>query len=223
MAECHSGRTCPGSFVVAEYHPGTDLCLRPNLPRFCPWSGGDGRKCAVTEHHLRERSTGPGYALVVARCATHGHGFTIYPPGFAPFLRRPVLAVTPDGGALGAHATAPSLFAAAHDAAEGRAWRPRGAAYTTGRWRTQQRHIQITVKMLGLDPGAPGAVREQIAHHLAVPLLDLTSAPPQSAGFVARGRRVMEVFERLPRAVGLPGKLLCCGFVAGLWPAPVFV
>lgn len=222
MTECHNSTACPGSFVVAEYRPGADLRLRPVLPRSCPWGRRDGRRCQVSEHHVRRRATGPKHGLVVARCVTHRHCFTIYPPGYAPYLRRPVLAVTPDGRACG-DAVASSLFEAARDAADGQSWRPSGAAYTTERWRTQQRHIQVVVSMLGLDSGASSAVREQISHRLCVPLLDLEPAPPQWSGYRSRGRRVMEVLARLPRTVSLPKQLLQCGCAAGLWPAPAFV
>jgi len=172
---------------------------------------------------MRERGTGPSHALLVAECKTHGHSFTIYPPGYAPYLRRPVLRVNPDGVAEDGDGVTRSLFAAARDAADGLSWRLPGAAYTTGRWRTQQRHLEMGVKLLGLDAEAPNATREKISHHLAVPLLDLSPAPPQRAGFRSRGRRVMEVFARLPRTIGLPKQLLRCGFAAGLWSAPAFV
>ncbi len=226
MAGCHKGRNCPGSFVVAPYRPGADQRLRPELPRSCPWK--DKRKdadsrCTVSEHHMRQRRTGPDHALMVAECGTHGRGFTIYPPGFAPYLRRPVLALTPDGSGVHGDGVKTSLFEAAQDASDGESWRPSGPAYTTGRWRTQQRHIQVGVQLLGLDAEVPDATREQIAHRLAVPLLDLAPAPPQWAGFRTRGQRVMEVFARLPRTLSLPKQLLRCGSAAGLWPVPVFV
>lgn len=225
MAECHKGRSCPGFFVVAPYRLGAGQRLRPELPRSCPWKDEKDKdnRCTVSEHHMRKRRKGPGHALMVAQCKSHRHGFTIYPPGFAPYLRRPVLALTPDGSGVGGDGVRSSLFEAAQDAADGESWRPSGPAYTTGRWRTQQRHIQVGVRLLGLDAEAPAATREQIAHHLAVPLLDLAPAPPQWAGFRSRGQRVMEVSARLPRAMSLPKRLLRCGSAAGLWPVPVFV
>lgn len=226
MPECHNGRGCRESFVVAPYYPGADQRLRPKLPRSCPWrdeKDAADNQCTVSEHHMRRRRTGPDHELMVAQCGTHGHSFTIYPPGFAPYLRRPVVGVTPDGSGVCSDGVRSSLFEGAQDAADGEAWRPSGPAYTTGRWRTQQRHIQLGVQLLGLDAEAPDATREQIAHHLAVPLLDLARAPPQNAGFRVRGRRVMEVFARLQRTMSLPKQLLRCGSAAGLWPAPAFV
>jgi hypothetical protein len=208
---------------VAAYRPVAGGRLEPEYPRRCPWVDSDKRRCKISEHHTRARGTGPQHPLVVAECKTHGHSFTIYPPGYAPYLRRPVLDVVPDGTSGGAAGAAASLFEAARDAAAGRSWRPSGAGRTTGRWRTQQRHVELAVKLFGLDAKAPDARREQISHHLAVPLLDLVPAPPQKAGLQSRGRRVMELFARLPRTTGLPKQLLRCGVAAGLWPEPVFV
>lgn len=206
---------------MAAYRPGAGVRLEPVLPRHCPWASGDDL-CAISEHHRRARRTGPGHALTVACCRTHGRCFTIYPPGFGPYQRRPVVQVTPDGTGSDGE-VADSLFEAAQDAAAGQAWRPSGPAFSTGRWRTQQRHIQLAVRMLGLDPKAPAAVREEIAHRLAVPLLDLAPAPAQCGGYRMRGQRVMEVFARFPRTTELPRLLLACGAVAGLWSTPVFV
>ena len=182
-------------------------------------------------HHWRERLTGPGFPLLVVQCREHRHAFTIYPPGFAPYAREPVVRAAPDGSlppettGLQPRLWQGTLFDAARDAAAGEAWRPQGAAFTTGRWRTQQRHIEHAACLLALTQDTRQQQRHQVANHLGLSYLDLQDAARHAArvpGYRQRGSAVHQVLSRLRLRPSLPADLLRCGAVAGIWAEPVF-
>lgn len=56
-----------------------------------------GEACDLAKHHLRDRKTGPGFALRVLYCATHGRHFTVYPPGYVPYGRQAMAPVDERG------------------------------------------------------------------------------------------------------------------------------
>jgi len=45
---------------------------------------------------------------MVARCAVHGHAFTVYPPGFTPYGRLALVAIAYDGGEVATLVVAPA-------------------------------------------------------------------------------------------------------------------
>ena len=120
-----------------------------SLPDRCPHASDEPSGCRVKVHHERERKTGPCFPLTVARCATHGHAFTLYPPGHVPYGRKSVVPASVDEGRLllrakgefpsdemaGAEDIAweSTVFVAATDAAGGRAWPREGTAYALPR------------------------------------------------------------------------------------------
>ena len=69
----------------------------PELPTVGPCRDWDERACHIYFDHDRDRKTGPDFPLRVARCVTHKKGFTIYPPGYAPYGRQRLAPVAPDG------------------------------------------------------------------------------------------------------------------------------
>ena len=86
---CHDPQTVARRhFVVTPYEPDGDRLL-PQLPDTCPVEAQDGRACRLFQDHFRERKTGPAFALCVMRCRTHAIGFTLYPPGYTPWGRKP--------------------------------------------------------------------------------------------------------------------------------------
>ncbi|MBK8976120.1 MAG: hypothetical protein IPM29_09345 [Planctomycetes bacterium] len=131
-------------FFVTPYVAGADGRLMAELPTCCPrWVAGE--TCRVSVHHLRHRKSGPGYPLTVARCAAHRIAFTLYPPAFAPYLRRSLQRLSPDGREPvaaapestedPAHQWRGTLFEAAVDAEQGRAWsRSTDAAVKDDSW-----------------------------------------------------------------------------------------
>ncbi len=155
-----------------------------------PWSApcaDQGQQCCITKHSQRLRKTGIDHPLVVVRCTTHNACWTLYPPGFAPFWRRPI------------HATAgwaATLFAAALCAACGAAaWprRQRIKAPSRPYWRTQTRHIQQAALLLGLlvaddRPAQLLSIPIDIAHKA-------TAAFADAKGFRQRAKAIMTMLD----------------------------
>ncbi len=56
-----------------------------------------GEICKLERHSFRARKTGPRFALRILYCATHGHHFTVYPPGHVPYSRQAVAPVDERG------------------------------------------------------------------------------------------------------------------------------
>lgn len=73
------------AFVIADYVDG----ILVDMPLACPYRSIEA-PCDVVRHGLRSRRTGPAHSLVVCRCHAHGQLFSVYPPGFVPYARRPV-------------------------------------------------------------------------------------------------------------------------------------
>lgn len=218
------------TFIVTSYVSGEDGSLLPLVPSKAPCGVAADGECKIGVHHVRERVTGPGFALVVVRCHTHQQAFTLYPPGYAPYARRPVAPVVPDGGLprLEAREQAEnfrgSLFEAAVDAAAGHAW-PREHEHASEHWwRTQLRRLELAGAALGLSEAANSAQRHLIAETLAIPALVLEE---QALGFCAagvgyreRGAAVSAVLSKLRQTSLLPDRLLEAGHLAGCWGAP---
>ena len=66
----------------------------------CPWAQGCER-CRLEKHDFRPRKTGPEVPLRVLLCHTHGHFFTVYPPGHVPYGRVALAAVDLQGEPIG--------------------------------------------------------------------------------------------------------------------------
>jgi len=101
--------------VVTPYQPVVRGRISAIIPRHCPF-GGDGEKCRVGAHGRRDRKRGPGFALVVAVCHSNERHFTLYPPGWTPGRRVPVLSSTET------ETWESTLFVAPMDAASGVLW-----------------------------------------------------------------------------------------------------
>lgn len=181
--------------------------------------------------HYRNRKTGPEFAIAVARCQVHDHGFTIYPPGYVPYGRKRVAPVAHEGrellrgeGEQGASSLCweQTIFAAAADAAEGRFWARSSPSSDDWRRRTQGRWLDLGATLLGLI-GVEQRVRERLAELLGLDCLDLVEAARafrQTRQWTDRGALIMRLLERLPLRRSLCDDLLVCGAIAGLWGRP---
>lgn len=215
--------------MVSHHHPDGDGVLRPIVPADCPYA--DGEPCRVSIHHWRDRKTGPGHPLGVARCAAHGRAFTLYPPGWSPYGRVRVAPARDDGSPVGPqpldrwHATA---FAAAIDAAAGTAWSRDGAYSESGRWGTQCRQLARLALLVGVDGQSGLDHVHAVAQVLAVSTQRVLDAARGLAGAGARGlyqaagQAVMAVLEALPAHRAPLSALLRIGHAVGLW-GPVFL
>lgn len=164
--------------MVTAYQPVVGGRMSPIIPRHCPF-GGDGEECRVGAHGRRERKRGPGFALVVAVCHAHGRHFTLYPPGWTPWGRVPVLPSEESE----TEAWESTLFVAPMDAASGVLW-PELSVGAVGCARTQGRWIRRCGQWLGL--GSVDDV-EHAAGTLGVPLSVLHDA---HRGFAGANRRL---------------------------------
>jgi hypothetical protein len=195
----------------------------------------------VGPHHLRDRQTGPCFPLFVVRCRAHGQAFTLYPEGHVPYGRITVAPVSA-GGTLLHRADAPiargglsgplawesTVFAAAIDAAAGRFWASDSPADDPKRRRTQGRWIERSARLLAVVGDdlcdVPDALRHPIAERLGVPALALVNASAAwraSPGWRGRGAAVAGLLPQLAARRSLPGRILVCGHLAGLWGEPL--
>lgn len=220
---CHnddSGRR--RDFIIAPYHLDEAGDWTTELPSAAPCGPG----CDIRRHDDRERKTGPAHPLLVVRCYVHNRSFTVYPPGFTPFVRR--------GLVPRQKRCETTFFEAALDAADGERWSDSGGQ--GGWWTTQWRHIARLGELLGL--GADGRVGERAAQALEVDLHLHIEAREAfgTGGFRRRGRAVVQVLEatrlvagdvlrRLLRAgfeTGFCGRSFWADPLWGLWPVVPF-
>ena len=213
-------------FLITSYVAGPDGDLKAELPACCPsWRAPE--TCRVSVHHLRHRKCGPSHSLAVAQCRTHGIAFTLYPLGYAPYLRRPLLRLSPDGRAI-LPEPGPSirewrgtLFEAAVDAQEGRAWsRSSEVATVLDRWwATQGRHLHRSASIVGVEKELAERVREAIAAVLSIGTLVLRELS-RADGYRAIGVAVCRVLQRVRGGARRALRLSVCGHIFGLWGAP---
>lgn len=199
-------------------------------------------------HDSRERKTGPGFPLVVARCKTHGLSFTLYPPGYWPYGRARLAPVAPDGIGLRtepqeearddeavvtaalARDFGETVFGAALDAARGERWPrsweqpPAGSGTEPQRWySTQVRRTHAVSRLLGLGAAVDSDRRAELAELLATEGLVLHEQSvvlARDSSLRATGRAVAAVLAALPATGCLVDRLAEAGHLAGLWPEP---
>jgi len=212
-------------FIVTPYVPDAAGQLVAVVPACCPLSGpASEQACRLGIDHLRVRKTGPRHRLAVVVCHTHGCGFTLYPPGYAPYLRRPVQQVAPDGGLAPGGGEqkefADTVFEAAVDAKDGRAWARRTDDDPPERsWGTQGRHLRFAARVTGIAHDLADAVRETIAAALSVSTLTLREHA-LARGYRAIGKAICDVLDRLRGGPRRALRLLICGHLVGHWGAP---
>jgi len=219
--------------VVSPYFIDTTGELVPVLPETCPLHDKDGRPCRICRNHYRLRKTGPYSSLWVVKCLTHKKCFTLYPPGYTPFGRSPLIPVAADGGKVldlgnGAERFRGTQFDAALDAAQGKAWRngnddPGVSKHT---FTTQVNHIQRIAVMLGLEPDISDDQRLAIAQTLPLSTLFLQDGANcfrSNPGYEEAGQAICSILEMLSDTTLSFERLTEAGFQTGLWPEPFFV
>lgn len=192
----------------------------------CPQALGDER-CRLSKHDRRQRKTGPCCALPVLRCRTHGEYFTIYPQGFTPYGRQRVAPAStgPEAAVGGRDPWAGTMFEAAAQTAEGEVG-VRDAGFDEGpskpRHSTQRRRVHVAAWLLGLATGDERRA-DRVAQALNLPGLDHRQARAQFAvasTLRKRGLVILSVLGRMPLNGALDRRLLCAGFLVGLWGRP---
>ena len=200
-------------FVVSEYLEDEAGGRRPRLPSMCPF-GGVGR-CRVKPHGWRARSCGPGFQLLVVACREHGRCFTVYPPGWVPYGRVPV--VHADAGCPGSRSQGTGTLFEAACAASGSVLWPEESLAAPGCGKTQYRRIALCGRWLGLD--GTRATAELASAELGVGLSLLTSTRQQWQASLRRRERgplVVQVFEvACEQQSNLLFRLLRAGLLTG--------
>ena len=216
--------------MVAPYLPDCEGRLIAKRPSVGPCTAHEGRPCRLSLDHERPRKTGPCFALEVLRCRTHKVAFTVYPPGHVPYGRVALAPVAPDGHALittpSANRFEDTVFAAALDAADHRAW-PQAAedGYLIARFSTQMRRLVRACQLLGVEPTVEAESRESLSSILGVAgqhLHDGAIRIQQQPGYYGRGKAVVGVLDAL-RWTGMTlfDRLAACGAQVGLWSVPL--
>ena len=165
-------------FFVSPYHLSEQKVLRPETPTFCIKNLSNNEACCIVLKELRCRKCGPPFPLYVFACEKHLVSFTIYPPGWCPYGRMPLISLAPDGSAFAKddHNTdAPSLISDAMDAVEGKKWpeSARSNLYDKGVFKTQKRYISGLLKLFGIAAKCSDKHREHVTAKLGIALADL--------------------------------------------------
>ena len=205
-----------------------DGAVAPVIPEVCPEQEVFGGLCAVSIHHYRHRKTGVVDSLLVLRCRLHGHAFTLYPPGFAPYLRQPILELTPDGTTIererktGLGDFRRTLFGAALSARDGQSWSRN--SWTDGgeaSWMRQRRHLDQGCRLLGLSGSSEAAMQVRIAEVLGLRTSDLLEGATTISGYRSQGEWICRLLSDAPRGARGARCLLQCGYLAALWGMPL--
>lgn len=185
----------------------------------------DDVPCRLSIDHHRTRKTGPEFPLAVLRCRPHDRrAFTAYPPGYVPYGRQRIAPVAVDGSAVlvestgGVEAYTSTAFAAAIDAADGRAWSRDGRGPW---WSVQGRWLARLTRWVGVAVELDEAVRGALAALLGVAqlvLLEQARHIGAHAGYRSRGRAVVCVLAVLGREASVADRLVAAGASVGLWP-----
>jgi len=166
------------------------------------------------------------FPLAVMRCLTHGHRFTLYPPGHVPYGRVRVAPVALDGTELSAtlEKFVGSRFDAAIDAADGTAWKRENPGGSDKWWPKQGRRLVEAVQIFGVTPGLDPALQHAQAAALEVDLLLLVqwaTLIANAPGYRSRGQAAVAVLEQVVQHGRVLQCVLAAGHRVGLWGPPL--
>lgn len=204
----------------------------------CPEAAGDRRRCDLRPKDWRERETGPDHPLRVLECVTHCCCFTVYPPSYGPYERRPGAAVAPDGSPLGSNSEADdqealrcTKFRAVVDFMAGVRWPLDietadldGVSDPPGVFRTQIRHIGRSAIFFGLDPELTDAFRLETAINLGIPtqrIIDGAGRVRDGPVWRSRASEVGAFLQYISPLHTVLGGLVRQGKLVGLWGTPL--
>ena len=219
------------SFIISPYSPDRDGKLIAALPTRCPKGVEADTPCAIKAKGWRKRKTGPGFPLRVLWCKSHNEHFTLYPPGYAPYQRAPVLRLAPDGARVldeegkalaGAKSFEGTLFEAVIEARQKRPWARNSNKGVPDRWwSTQGRHLALALRLTGVSESTDERLQETLAMVLGVRQLVIHEvAQRPKRGYEERGKAAWSVLRLVPRGRIRALRLLLCGYLIGKWGEP---
>ena len=214
-------------FLVVPYLPDSDGRIEAQLPTQCPlWQPGDA-PCSLARKGYRARKTILGFSLCLFRCRQHNKKFTAYPPGYAPFLRKPLVSLAPNGDHFTRDTpTTPldnSAFRATLDAARGKAW-PKYIRHASEQcFMTQMRHLRRIASLLGIACHQGPREHERSVAYLGVNLTTVHEAHRslvRDTGYKNLGRATWNVLYEVASGCRAYERLLESGYLDGLWGRP---
>lgn len=185
MQSATSPSSSSRGFVVVAYGADEDGDMVAVKPKQClaSLSGAEG-SCKMGEAGWRERTTGPCHPLQKVRCREHQIAFTLYPEGYVPYGRVPVMCMPepesepegrgePDEREPVDHSEADTksgLVGAAIAAGAGERWERDLIEGESGPvLRTQQRWI----KWLGTRVGLDGELSSEVLSELGLNAIEV--------------------------------------------------
>jgi len=221
-----SNRIASRAFVVASYHPNSEGILRPDCPMVGPCRSIEDR-CRIFFHHYRKRKTGPRFPIAVCGCKSHGGHFTIYPPGFGPFVRQKVAPVDHTGEVTEPDPEAESFsgtyFQSSLDLAIGLRWDTWDSAQ--GVALTQRRQIERSCHLLAIASCATASEQAAVADRLSIPVLhirDQRQVNLKDRSLQAKSNSVRALLRRLNLRRVSGWAIASAHHLAGIWGPPHF-
>jgi hypothetical protein len=216
--------------VISPYTADEEGDFCPELPRVCPLQYSNKKECKIKISHHRVRKTGPCFPLFVMVCKEHNIGFTLYPPGYYPYSRHTLAAVSPEGIEITekaeGHRLSGTIFDAAIDAAAKVFWCKESMIDSlTPRLWTQKYHLKRISRLLGIETDFNKQHREVVSQILMVPgqfLHDCAVALKNDSSIVAKGSAILKIINQIPCFSSLFERLVEIGANAGLWPSALF-
>ena len=211
--------------VTAPYFIDARGRLRPKRPQRCSRLDCED-SCRMSFHRWRTRKYGLAHPLACFICSEHDCSFTVYPPGWLPFGRRPIVHVTASGFDIagldiGVEAWGETAFGAAVDAGAKRLWpitaggskewEERYGSCPYGVRRTQARHVNGILMLMALSTDL-ARERPKVTAVLDFDLSAIAVAatrPRDGPPLVACGAKGAELLS----AAGRPCRRLLPGFV----------
>ncbi len=217
-------------FISKPYTPDQKGRLRPIHIERCPDCTEAKATCRIRFEKWRSRVYGPGFRLGAYRCETHHRSFTVYPPGWMPYGRKPLALVDHQGMAVECQADKAwedTLFAAIIDAGIGCLWPeelqlgPIADADAGPHTRkTQRRHVAGAMRLFYLNANATPRDREYLATRLSIDLaLPMTEGKRIRDGpsLLSRGRGGTAILKALPSTQSTLARLMALGTRHGFW------
>jgi hypothetical protein len=219
-------------FIVMPYIADALGVPKPKKPLKCPFVGDGDPGCIIYIERRRPRICGITFPLAGMRCKTHKASFTVYPPGWTPYARSPLISVDHNGHAVEPKAEVSgwidTVFEAAVDASNNHLWSEElelgptesDDCVTAQSRRTQRRHVAGVMRLFGFNVAATLREREVVASLTGVGVTKLEEGAKKiRAGptLVVRGMEAVRVLEQLPVLRLMTTGLLTLGVNQGYW------